>query len=75
MTAPPLKKSQTNCKNKVRYSDEFAARAGSMVSIELHGNVDELYVYKCRHCNGWHLTKQRQRTAAVTVEDPYTEVY
>lgn len=46
---------QKGCLNKRRFSDEFAARA---VGMDLPHTA---YVYRCSNCQGWHLTKNRQR--------------
>ena len=48
------------CTGKHRWSDEMSARAGAMHSIEQYGQVEKLWVYRCPHCSGWHLTKIRQ---------------
>ncbi len=43
---------------KMRYSDELGARAATSVLCDaLH--QDELFVYKCPHCLGWHATKKQ----------------
>lgn len=71
MTAPPLKnKRQINCLNKRRYPDEFSARAGAMHAVGTYRRVEELHVYKCVICGGWHLTRQVQHGAGVTADDP-----
>lgn len=57
MTAPPLKKSVATCQKKRRHPDELTARAAAMVAIEINKNADTLYVYQCKHCHGWHLTR------------------
>lgn len=46
------------CHSKRRYADEHAARA---VGIEcMADGLGPRYIYKCRHCSGWHLTRQEQ---------------
>lgn len=74
MTAPPIKrKAKLNCMNKLRHADEATARIAAMIAIERHGNVDELYVYRCPECLGWHLTKN-ENPARVTVDELVAEV-
>lgn len=72
MTAPPLKKSPANCIKKRRYSDEFAARAAGQSLLQQKGQKDGVGIYRCPHCDGWHLTSKR-RPAYWTVTD--TNVY
>lgn len=62
MTAP-LKRNgklvttiKRGCESKVRYSDEFGARAAGMMYQEKNG--EKLFLYKCGICNGWHITKK-----------------
>lgn len=50
------------CLHKVRYSDEAAAIAGGVISLEQHGEengISKLYRYKCSWCSGWHLTRKK----------------
>lgn len=61
------------CLSKVRYPDEMVARAATARHLE-SGNPDrdELWVYGCEHCRGWHMTKRPQPGAAsVVAGDPY----
>ena len=58
MGRQPLTKSQSRCLGKVRYSDELGARATASVLCTSFGR-DELFVYKCPHCIGWHATKKQ----------------
>jgi hypothetical protein len=46
-------KLEKGCWNKRRFADEYAARALAM-DLPTTG-----YVYKCQHCNGWHITSKR----------------
>lgn len=51
------------CEGKIRYSDELAARAGGMISLEKHGEengVEKLYTYRCDACRGYHLTRKKR---------------
>ena len=44
-----------------------------MDALERRPEVGKLYVYRCPKCNGWHLTKQRNRNgtrALVTADNP-----
>lgn len=44
------------CQRKKRYPDEHVARA---MGTEQMGHAHyQLYIYQCRTCRGWHLTKQ-----------------
>lgn len=59
------------CRDKRYYPDECTARAGAMLAVELDPIKTELWIYKCRECRGWHLTKRRQgRTYKVTADEP-----
>lgn len=71
MTTPPIKGQKFDCEPKHRYADEMTARIGAMHSINRYKNTDKLYVYKCPHCVGWHLTHSVQRDACgVKADDP-----
>lgn len=73
MSAPTKrKKAVVNCLAKNRYTDDTQARAAAMASLERHDEgVSELWVYKCKECHGWHLTKQRgPASRKVTVDQP-----
>lgn len=52
---------ERGCISKNRYSDEFAARA--MGRIMSKQNAVPLWVYRCKLCSGWHLTKHPQNGA------------
>ena len=75
MSRPPVSKSLYNCMEKVRYSDELGARAAASCLCDSF-HCDELYVYKCPHCAGWHATSkvkgdiQREK---VTPDDPFIQ--
>jgi len=47
------------CESKMRYCDEATARAMGRTQTEMSGY--QIYVYPCKICRGWHLTKQPQR--------------
>lgn len=68
MTAPPLKRTVANCRNKRRYSDEFTARAGVQIFLQHNTNEnDRAWVYHCPECGGWHMTsKSKGRKWLVT---------
>lgn len=66
-----------DCKMKDRFTDEPQARAGALIAIENprreSEKVDRLWVYRCKHCFGWHMTSsphdnrwlvERERRAA-----------
>tara|TARA_R110002110_G_scaffold14438_6_gene67177 strand:- start:789 stop:1022 length:234 start_codon:yes stop_codon:yes gene_type:complete len=47
------------CYNKVRYATEVEAwSAGKYASSYAFNDQKTLRPYPCRHCNGFHLTKQ-----------------
>jgi hypothetical protein len=55
---PPVdQKAALVCARKRRYPDEITARASAASSIERHQNTDQLSVYRCQVCRGWHLTR------------------
>jgi len=49
-----------DCKMKDRFTDEPQARAAALVAIENprrpEARVARLWVYRCKHCFGWHMT-------------------
>lgn len=63
MTAPSrrngalVKHIYRGCLSKIRYPDQMTARAAGMY-YGPRNNVT-LYVYQCKFCGGWHLTKKR----------------
>lgn len=62
MTAPRRRNGATvafierSCEGKRRIQDEDNARAIGMHAAEKEGI--KLYVYQCRFCRGWHLTRR-----------------
>jgi hypothetical protein len=70
MSAPRLNPEMAKCRKKRRYSDEATARAGAMIQTQ-NGRVNALYVYRCRWCQGWHLTRNHQGIRhKVTADNP-----
>lgn len=57
------------CSKKRRYTDEPSARAMAACQAKFR-NDGKLYVYRCKVCNGWHLTKRPNGTPA-TAADPF----
>jgi len=55
-----IKKSQqkqvNNCQNKKRYSSDVNAIAAALTCKDCNTDYD-LYYYKCKMCNGFHLTR------------------
>lgn len=47
---------QRSCEKKRRYPDQITASAVGMGQQEQTGRT--LWVYRCRFCKGWHLTKR-----------------
>lgn len=57
-----------SCLSKMRYPDEFVARAATAVHLESGSSTrQELWVYRCQHCRGWHATKRPVPGAASIV--------
>jgi hypothetical protein len=74
VTAPPPKKPIVTCASKRRHPDELTARAAASLHLERKEMGDELFVYRCPICDGWHLTGNQQgAAAAVTAGDPFKE--
>lgn len=86
MTAPPLKKEKVNCTAKNRRPDELTARAAAMQQLRFirehyealpdekkrsHQMKRVMYVYRCKLCDGWHLTSRGKAQWRVTENDPY----
>jgi len=46
----------TRCARKRRWADALSATAGALAVMETPHPPEELYVYQCPHCRGWHLT-------------------
>lgn len=49
---------EQTCARKARYPDEHVARAVGTEHMENGKAPYQLYIYQCRVCRGWHLTKQ-----------------
>jgi hypothetical protein len=47
-----------SCESKKRYADEYAARAAGC--RHMVGGAQQLFIYKCKLCRGWHLTRRGQ---------------
>lgn len=52
------KSRKRSCEWKKRYADEFSCRAAGIGHME--EKSIQLYLYKCQHCRGWHLTKNER---------------
>jgi hypothetical protein len=57
---PRKYRTDKTCKNKRYFSDEALARASAQATIQEVGNVKKLWVYRCQHCPGFHLTSHNQ---------------
>lgn len=66
---PRRYRTDPKCKAKRYYVDEVGARAGALIALKEIGNRRRLWVYKCRHCDGWHLTHNDQGAARKVVLD------
>lgn len=68
---PRRLRTDPTCRKKRRFSDENLARVHAMLSIQEEKNRRRLWVYHCRHCDGWHLTSKDQgRRWLVTEHEP-----
>lgn len=69
---PRRYRTDNTCKGKRRWVSEVEARAVGAIDIEESaGKVLHLWVYRCQHCSGWHLTSKNQGSRwKVTVENP-----
>lgn len=47
------------CTSKNRYSCQYAARAHGQHQQQESGQ--RMYIYACKLCKGWHITRNRQR--------------
>jgi hypothetical protein len=53
---------EKSCKKKRRFPDEASARTvGYLRCADRLGNGVNLYVYECKFCRGFHLTKIPQQ--------------
>ena len=52
-------KHDRSCLRKARYSTRRFAKSVSSVGFKKHGV--KTYVYSCRNCHGFHLTRQPQQ--------------
>lgn len=67
---PPYTPSEkATCEKKRRYPDEPSARAMAACQAKFK-EEGKLYVYRCKVCSGWHLTKRPNGTPA-TAADPF----
>lgn len=55
-----LEEIERMCRGKHRWSDELAARAGALQSLERRPKTARLFTYKCPVCQGFHLTRCKQ---------------
>lgn len=61
------------CGDKHRDPDELTARARATTRLASKDcTIDKLYVYACKFCRGWHLTRNPyQKGAPVTRDSTY----
>lgn len=57
---PRRYRTEHRCQNKRRFIDEVSAKAIGMVQLEECFNGVRLWVYRCTHCDGWHLTSKNK---------------
>jgi hypothetical protein len=48
---------QRVCKRKVRYADKGPAIRGARAFMQNAKGLLSMGAYQCRHCNGWHITR------------------
>lgn len=59
------------CKKKRKYSSKKNAKDKAKSYKKIRGKgLKRQYVYKCRFCDGWHLTKQKQTIASAILHTP-----
>lgn len=56
MNAPPIKVERLKCHKKRRHNTELGARAVGSHIMDKDKSV-QLFVYRCPHCKGFHLTR------------------
>lgn len=56
---PRTYRTDRTCKDKRYFADEHLARAQAQATIQEVG-LKKLWIYKCPHCPGWHLTSHNQ---------------
>lgn len=54
--ADPVADRARSCTSKDAYPSEGHARAVAA----MNGMADRLFVYSCRYCESWHLTRRRE---------------
>jgi len=55
---PFAKPSQKVCLKKIRYWSE--RQASRIAELAMATRPDRIWVYRCPHCEGWHLTRMEQ---------------
>lgn len=63
-------RSEVRCEAKVAYRSERNARSAGRTSLR-SGRLPvgaRLYVYACRKCHCWHLTRSKNSRVAITAE-------
>ena len=72
MSAPPIKQEVLNCQAKRRYPDEYTARASALFALSENWRAPALWIYRCPHCKGWHLTSlKKANRMKITREEMY----
>lgn len=70
---------QRNCEKKVPYSSELNARinAQAVINSTQPGRKNRtprrMWVYRCPHCSGWHMTQSRQHDSAAVTSTEFHE--
>lgn len=62
---------EATCSRKMRYPDEHVARAVGTEQMATGRAPQQLFIYQCKVCRGWHLTKQE--AAPFFAADYYTK--
>lgn len=57
---PRRYRTERTCSGKRYFADEIGARAVGAVTVEGSYGEKSLWVYRCKHCPGWHLTSKNQ---------------
>lgn len=68
---PRAYRTDPTCSAKNRYCEEVTARAGGTLALQEMRNRAKLWCYRCKHCNGWHLTHTDQGARwLIKIDDP-----
>jgi len=70
VTKPRRRRTDPTCRKKRRYADEVSARAVGAQLLKERGVPGRRWVYRCKHCDGWHVTSKGNGTPSLTADQP-----